>query len=211
VRWTVRGDGREGTSGFPVHLAHDLPHALARTPGSWGQWGADGGRRAGGAAGGRLGAGRRVTLARMASCRVWAKANRRGPFWTAAVVFKKERVKGFEPPFEAGTSTLARGGASVRSGGTGGGCASRGLALHRALHGLAAVGGKCCQSFVGSDDAGELICGANSVELVRPRELALPDQRCADGGRTGLFTSSSECGCPNWAANGYRRPSKGFT
>ncbi len=136
---------------------------LHGTPGSWGQSGADGGRTAGGAAGGRIGAGRRVILARMASCRVWAKANRRGPFWTAAVVFKKERVKGFEPPFEAGTSTLVRGGVGVGSREAGAACARRGFALHRALHGLAAAAGTRGQSFVGSDDAGELICRANFV------------------------------------------------
>jgi hypothetical protein len=65
--------------------------------------------------------------------------------------------------------------------------------LHRGLHGLAAVAGKRGQSFVGLDDAGELICGANSVELVRPREIALEGQRCADGGRTGSFTNAPEC------------------
>jgi hypothetical protein len=52
----------------------------------------------------------------------------------AVIVFEKERVKGFEPS----TSTLARGGAGVRRGESGGGYASRGFALHGALHGLAA-------------------------------------------------------------------------
>jgi hypothetical protein len=77
----------------------------------------------------------------------------------AVIVFEKERVKGFEPS----TSTLARGGAGVRSREAGRGCASRGFALHRALHGLAAVGGTRGQSFVGSDDAGELIRRSNCV------------------------------------------------
>jgi hypothetical protein len=67
----------------------------------------------------------------------------------------------------------------VRSRDAGGGYASRGFALHRALHGMAAVAGRRGQSFVGSDDAGELIRRANSVELVRPREIALEGQRGA--------------------------------
>ncbi len=54
----------------------------------------------------------------------------------------------------------------------------------------------------GLDDGGQLIYRANSVEFVRPRELALHVRR-ADGGRTGSltnsFTNSSECGCPKLA------------
>jgi hypothetical protein len=70
-------------------------------------------------------------------------------------------------------STLARGGVGVRSREAGGGCASRGFALHRGLHGLAAVGGRCGQSFVGSDDADELICRATFVGARAPaRALA---------------------------------------
>jgi hypothetical protein len=111
----------------------------------------------------------------------------------------EERVKGLEPHPEAGTSTLARGGAGVRSVKAGGGCASGGLALRRALHGLASSAGRRGQRFIGSGDAGELICRANSVELVRPCELVLEGQRYAEGGRAGLFTNSSECGCPKWA------------
>jgi hypothetical protein len=105
----------------------------------------------------------------------------------------EERVKGLEPHLEGGTSTLARGGAGVRSRDAGRSCVSRGFALHRALHGLAAAAGRRGQSFIGSDDAGELIRQADCVELVRPRELALEGQRCADGRRAGQFTNASEC------------------
>jgi hypothetical protein len=87
-------------------------------------------------------------------------------------MFEKERVKGFEPPFEAwceaGTSTLARGGAGVRSREAGAACASRGFALHRGLHGLAAVGGSGCPGSAGSGDADDLICRANFVGARAP-------------------------------------------
>jgi hypothetical protein len=90
------------------------------------------------------------------------------------------------------TATLARGGAGVRSREAGGGYASRAFALHRDLHRLAAAGGRRGHAVRRSRRRGELIRRANSVELVRPRELALEGQRCADGERAGLFTNASE-------------------
>jgi hypothetical protein len=110
----------------------------------------------------------------------------------AVVVFEKERVKGFEPPFEAwceaGTSTLARGGAGVRSREAGAACASRGFALHRGLHGLAAVGGSGCPGSAGSGDAGDLICPANFVGARTPARVR--------SSRLGGAPTSDGLACP---------------
>jgi hypothetical protein len=103
-------------------------------------------------------------------------------------VFEKERVKGFEPPFEAGTSTLARGGVGVRSGEAGGGYASHGFALHRALHGVAAVGGSGCHESAGSGDAGDLICPANFVGARTPARVR--------SSRLGGAPTSDGVACP---------------
>jgi hypothetical protein len=88
----------------------------------------------------------------------------------AVIVFEKERVKGFEPS----TSTLARGGAGVRSRDAGAAYASRGFALHRALHGLASVGGRRGHSVefavrvvvLTRLEFGELIASSDAAALV---------------------------------------------
>jgi hypothetical protein len=106
----------------------------------------------------------------------------------AVIVFEKERVKGFEPS----TSTLARGGACVRSREADGGYASREFALHRALHRLAAAAGRRGHGSAGPD------CG--------PTQLPTAGQSTCLGGsiRTRYRTQDTSC-CRNLKPDSRRR------
>jgi hypothetical protein len=115
----------------------------------------------------------------------------------------EERVKGLEPHHEDGTSTLARGGAGVRSCEADGGCATRGFALHRALHRLAAAAGRRGHAVRRSRRRGR-VDPPGELRRVRAPARARARRPSVRRWRTGWlvhqrFRISSECGCPKWA------------